>query len=222
MVKCGRLIERVSYQNLMTNRGNSLHIPWKWKGKCVRVPPRLLPEVYPSKAAKEEAESASNPELEEALRKAKEDKERKAKLRRKRGEEALQFNVVPGIKKMSFEGIYNRNFNKERQFMLNRIELDFLDILCQIKERYWEIFTLFPSFYHPTLVREFYASYEASQKHQKEIGPLRSRSCLEQVKVRKVEVDCNAKNINRAYFDEDDVDAIEYFAKLENPEDYYT
>ncbi|MCE3049787.1 hypothetical protein HAX54_045789 [Datura stramonium] len=63
---------------------------------------------------------------------------------------------------------------------------------------------------------------KAAQKYQKAIGPLRLRPCLEQVKVRGVEVDYNAKAINQAYFDEDDADAIEYFAKLENQEDYYT
>ncbi|MCE3217174.1 hypothetical protein HAX54_010868, partial [Datura stramonium] len=42
--------------------------------------------------------------------------------------------------------------------------------------------------YCTTLVREFYASYVAAQKHQKATGPLRLRPCLEKVKVRGVEI----------------------------------
>ncbi|MCE5165658.1 hypothetical protein HAX54_011387 [Datura stramonium] len=61
----------------------------------------------------------------------------------------------------------------------------------------------------PPLVRELYASYGASQKHKKETSPLRSRPCLEKVKVRGVEVDCSSKAINKVYFDDNDPDALE-------------
>ncbi|MCD9639938.1 hypothetical protein HAX54_024931, partial [Datura stramonium] len=135
-----------------------------------------------------EAESGFDLELEEALHKATKDEERKAELRGKRGEDALRFNAVPGMKERFFKGTHNRNFNKEMKFSLNRIEHDFSDILHQIKERYMEIFTLPPSCYCPI-----------------------------PVKVRGVEVDCSAKAINKAYFDDDDADATKYLAKLENP-----
>ncbi|MCD7459611.1 hypothetical protein HAX54_041456 [Datura stramonium] len=154
--------------------------------------------------------------------KAKEDEERRAELCHKRGEDALRFNAVLGMKERFFNGTHNRNFNKERQFSLNRIEEDFPDIRRQIKERYWNVFTISPDRYCPTLVHELYASYGAAQKHQKAISPLRSRPLLKKVKVRGVEVDCNAKAINRAYFDDGDADATNYLAKLENPENHYT
>ncbi|MCD7467476.1 hypothetical protein HAX54_004929 [Datura stramonium] len=121
----------------------------------------------------EETESESELEFEEALSKAKEDEEKRDQLRHKRGKHALQFNVVPGMKERVFNEMHNPNFNDERQFSLNRIEKDFLDILRQIKER-------------------------------------------------GVEVDCSAKAINWAYFDDDDADATDYLAKLENPRNHYT
>ncbi|MCD7457470.1 hypothetical protein HAX54_035156 [Datura stramonium] len=146
--------------------------------------------------AEEEAKYGSDPELEEALRKAKEDEDKRAQLRHKRGKDALWFNVVPGMKERFLTG--------------------------RITERYWEIFTIPPVRYFSILVREIYASYGAAQKHQKTAGPLRSRPCLEKVNVRGVEVDCSTKTINRAYFDDDDADATDYLAKLENPENHYT
>ncbi|MCD9640858.1 hypothetical protein HAX54_026566 [Datura stramonium] len=66
------------------------------------------------RSAEAEVESGSDPKLEEALRKAKEDRERKAELHRKRGKDALRFNVVPGMKERVFEGMYNWNFNEEK------------------------------------------------------------------------------------------------------------
>ncbi|MCD7461478.1 hypothetical protein HAX54_046208 [Datura stramonium] len=169
----------------------------------------------------EEADFGSDTELKEALRKVKED-ERKAELYCKRGEDALRFHVVPDMKERFFKGTRNQSFNEERQFNLNRIKKYFPDIIHNIKERYWEIFTLPPGRYRPTFVHEFYASYGAAKKHQKENGPLRLRPCLEKVKVRGVKVDCRAKAINWAYFDDADADATKCFAKMENPEDYYT
>ncbi|MCD7461144.1 hypothetical protein HAX54_045370 [Datura stramonium] len=91
-----------------------------------------------------QAESNSDPEFEEALRKTKKDEERRAELRCKRGEDALRFNDIPGMKEKFFEGTQIRNFNEEKQFSLNRIEQDFPDILRQIEKRYWQIFTLLP------------------------------------------------------------------------------
>ncbi|MCD7450861.1 hypothetical protein HAX54_008719 [Datura stramonium] len=79
-----------------------------------------------------------------------------------------------------------------------------------------------PGRYYPTLVYEFYASYGVVHKHQKAIGPLRSRPFLEKVKISGIEIDCSVKAINWAYFDDDDVDATNYLAKLENPENHYT
>ncbi|MCD7457943.1 hypothetical protein HAX54_036630 [Datura stramonium] len=70
--------------------------------------------------------------------------------------------------------------------------------------------------------QEFYASYGATQKHKKSTGPLNLRACLEKVKVRGVEVDYSTKAINRAYFDDDDADATDYLAKMENPGNHYT
>ncbi|MCE3216308.1 hypothetical protein HAX54_006074 [Datura stramonium] len=141
------------------------------------------------KPTEAKAESESDPELEEALRKAKEDEERRPQLRYKRGKDALRFNIVHGMKERFFDGTHNRNFNEERKFILNRIEEDFPNILRQIKERYWEIFTIPPGRYCLTLVHEFYASYRTAQKHQKDIDPLRLRPCLQKVKVKGVEVD---------------------------------
>ncbi|MCD9558594.1 hypothetical protein HAX54_016038 [Datura stramonium] len=62
--------------------------------------------------AEAEAESRSDSELEEAFR-----------------------------KESFFDGMHNRKFNEEKQFNLNKIDRAFLDILHQIKDRYWEIFT---------------------------------------------------------------------------------
>ncbi|MCD7462536.1 hypothetical protein HAX54_048721 [Datura stramonium] len=148
------------------------------------------------KPTEEETEFGFHSELEEDLRKAKEDEEKKVEL----------------------------SYERRRcsPFSLNSIEEDFPDILRQIKERYREIFTIPPGLYCPTLVREFYASYRATEKHQKANGPPRLIPCLEKVKVRGVEVDCSAKEINQAYFDDDDADATDYLAKLEIPENHYT
>ncbi|MCD7458199.1 hypothetical protein HAX54_037518 [Datura stramonium] len=48
--------------------------------------------------AEEEAEFGSDPELEEALRKENEDEDRRVELLRKRGKDALRFNVFPILK----------------------------------------------------------------------------------------------------------------------------
>ncbi|MCD7453542.1 hypothetical protein HAX54_021277 [Datura stramonium] len=105
---------------------------------------------------------------------------------------------------------------------MNGIEQYFLDILCQIAARAWQIFIVAPGRYFPPLVCEFYASYGADQKYQKATGLLRSRPCLEKVKVRVVQVDCSSKTINIAYFYDDDAKATDYLAKLENPDNHYT
>ncbi|MCD7461258.1 hypothetical protein HAX54_045751 [Datura stramonium] len=139
------------------------------------------------------AESDSDPEFEEALRKTKEDEERRAELHHKRGEDVLRFNDVSGIKEKFFEGIQNTNFNEEKKFSLNGIEKDFPNILHQIEEIYWQIFTLPPGRYYPQLV-----------------------------KVKGIKVECSAKAINKTYFDDDDVDATDYLAKLENLDNHYT
>ncbi|MCD7464756.1 hypothetical protein HAX54_053372 [Datura stramonium] len=69
----------------------------------------------------DEAESTPDSKVEEDLCMAKEDEKRKTDLFRKRGEDTLRFNVVPGMKKFFFEGTHNWNFNEEKQFSLNRI-----------------------------------------------------------------------------------------------------
>ncbi|MCD9640543.1 hypothetical protein HAX54_025902 [Datura stramonium] len=71
-------------------------------------------EKRPSEA---KVESGSDPELEEALHMVTEDEERKAKLCCKRGEDALRFNIIPGMKERFFEGTHNWNFNKEKQVL---------------------------------------------------------------------------------------------------------
>ncbi|MCD9642720.1 hypothetical protein HAX54_029628, partial [Datura stramonium] len=63
---------------------------------------------------------------------------------------------------------------------------------------------------------------KVKKKHKKETGPLRSRPCLEKVKVRGDEVDCSSKATNKTYFDDDNANATHYLAKLENLEDHYT
>ncbi|MCD9641414.1 hypothetical protein HAX54_027589, partial [Datura stramonium] len=118
----------------------------------------------------------------EALHTMKKDKERQAELRRKRGEDALRFNNIPGMKENFFEWKQNKNFNEEK----------------------------------------FYASRGTTQKHQKATGPLRSRPCLEKVKVRAIQVYCSSKAIKMAYFDDDNAEATDYLAKLENMNNYYT
>ncbi|MCD9644581.1 hypothetical protein HAX54_032933 [Datura stramonium] len=76
--------------------------------------------------------------------------------------------------------------------------------------------------YWPQLILEFYASYGTAQKHQKSTGLVRSRPCLEKVKVRGIQVECSAKAINKAYFGDDDAEATGYLAKLESPDNHYT
>ncbi|MCD9645445.1 hypothetical protein HAX54_034354 [Datura stramonium] len=61
----------------------------------------------------------------------------------------------------------------------------------------------------PPLVHEFYASYRLLRSIA--TGLLKLGPCLEKVKVRGIEVDCSAKAINKAYFDEDNTDATEYW-----------
>ncbi|MCE5166641.1 hypothetical protein HAX54_023280, partial [Datura stramonium] len=65
-------------------------------------------------------------------------------------------------------------------------------------------------------------SLRAAHKHQKATGPLGLRPCLEKVNVRGVEVDCSAKTINRAYFDDDDADATDNLKNMENLGNHYT
>ncbi|MCD7458513.1 hypothetical protein HAX54_038429 [Datura stramonium] len=60
-------------------------------------------KVKEKRPAKDEAESRSDPKLEEALRKAKDEEERRVELHLKRGEDALRFNAVPGMKENSTE-----------------------------------------------------------------------------------------------------------------------
>ncbi|MCD7471274.1 hypothetical protein HAX54_011608, partial [Datura stramonium] len=76
--------------------------------------------------------------------------------------------------------------------------------------------------FYSQLVREFYASYGAAQRHQKATGTLRYRTCLESVRIIGVQVDYTLKVISMSYFGDDDANAREYPTKLENPKNNYT
>lgn len=87
------------------------------------------------------------------------------KRTREVGKEADQIRFsVDGVKELYDDWVTTRGFHSEKVFSMKGVDNHFPEIITEVKERAWELFTdmtpsTHPLCYFPNIVREFYASY---------------------------------------------------------------
>ncbi|PHT54743.1 hypothetical protein CQW23_03229 [Capsicum baccatum] len=125
---------------------------------------------------------------------------------------------VEGVKELCDEWVTTRGFNPENTFSMEGFETHFLEIITEIKERVWELFTdmkpsSYPLCYFLMIIWEFYASYIVRHNEQKYKMLISAQPCLEIILVRGVKAPCTTSEINEIYFSYD-LDSIVQYKRL--------
>ncbi|MCE0481686.1 hypothetical protein HAX54_039626 [Datura stramonium] len=115
-----------------------------------------------------------------------------------------------------------RSVTVEKRFDLVGLRGDLPNITAPFTNRQWNTFANPLPDYHPSLVLEFYASYQARKDNMNHRGKVDDFPCLPSVMVRGVEVDITLIAINYLFW-EDEIDTgSEYMARIADMKHQFT